>query len=321
MLIDNVRRELELLARANTTTTSVATTEKKEGDDSTTATNGGDYSTGCSIGRRRGIGRMYDMTGHGVPVGLLRHLCDAARDWLGMTTRRHRHRHRRRKSMANPPNEDDDGGIDGKDHNEDRVRRRYDEISFANVPNATLLDTDRIGIVVTAATTGASSSHLLPSLPAEWEHDLEMYMVVMDRIGSRMATLAMTAVVVDDGDVDGDDDIDTRKTTGSIVAPSRLRKWDVTIVRGNGEAYSASSMVRKGDDGKDRNGDGGGVGVRAPLSVPTLSLEWARVTDECWKVVLRLHDRGVVVVAKEHEVGGSRRDSVSLVFEGEYVPP
>jgi hypothetical protein len=305
-------------------------------DDSTmttTATNhddGGFRSTdggGTRGGRRWGgeNGRTYDMEGHGVPVGLLRHLCDAAGSWLGLsttTTTRRRKRHR----------------------NLEGFRRRYDEISFASAPHSTSLDAERIGIVVpamttTTTTTTACASYsrlLLPSLPAEWEEDLEMYMVVMDRIGSRMATLAMTAaVVVVNDDKDDDDDIDARRTVGSIVVPSRLRKWDVTVVRGGDgeEARSPSCIVRGGDDGRDWSDDGGDDGDVAgacatPPTMPTLSLEWARTTEECWKVVLRLHNRSglvVDVVAMEEEEGHDNgrpwRDSVSLVFEGEYVPP
>ncbi|KAL3826640.1 hypothetical protein ACHAXA_009081 [Cyclostephanos tholiformis] len=298
-LLDRVRDELTIGGRGDGIGWTIAGEEDAIGNDSA-----------------RVNGRTYDLTGHGVPVGLLRHLCDSARGWLGITTRGQNRRIR--PNVTNPPR-DDVNGNDNDDHHDhdDGCRRRYDRISFANVPNSTLLDTDRIGIVGPA--TVAVSSHL-PSLPVEWEHDLEMYMVVMDRIGSRMAALAMTAVVNDYDDGDNDNDIDPRKTAGSIVAPSRLRKWDVTIAGGgHGEASSASSVVRVGD-GRDRSGGVSGAhrrGVNAPPPTPTLSLAWAHMTGECWKVVLRLHDCGVV--SEGREGGGPRKDSVSLLFEGEYV--
>ena len=319
-------------------------------------------------GRRVVRRRVYALSGHGVPPGLLRHLCDAARGWLGM---RRRKRQRQSSPTATVPNDDDrgddgdgddddDGGGGGGDDDEGRMQR--DRISFSNVPNSTLLDRDRIISIVVDHPDGTTATALtLASLPEDWEHDLEMYMVVMDRMGSRLTAVAMAAMAAsslppptdavrraavdiygdgggrrppDGGDDSGDGaGLDTTGTTtaGSIVVPSRLRGWDVTIARGGASPSPSPGGIptarrgedRRGGGGEGRSRDRGGGGRRDGDRAPTLSLEWARRTGDRWRVVLRLHDRGGGGCGEENDVGGMSRseDDVLLTFEGEYVPP
>ena len=303
-LMDSIRDEL----LATTLAAAAANDDEKEEDEEE------DDDSGDQ--KRRGGRSVRELSGHGVPVGLLRRLSDAARGWLGMRRRRRRRLPSLPRSTmttsATRSSRYDDYDDDDRDDN-----GGYDRISFTNVPNTTLLDRERISIVNIRPRGydddddgDKSMTMLLPSLPEEWEHDLEMYMVVMDRIGSRMASVATSALVGIGGEDDDDDD-GAPGTAGSIVTPSRLRKWDVTIVRGGvSSSLSSSSSSSKGRGSHRRDDD-------APP--PTLSLEWASRTDDRWKVVLRLQDHGGAV---ENDGGGGwRSDSVSLVFEGEYVPP
>lgn len=150
--------------------------------------------------------KIYAITGHGVQVGLLRGLVDAARGWLSNASA-----------------------------SSGRGQSPCTKISFANMPDSPLLDRSRMRIV-----DDLGVADELASLPSGWERDFEMYMVVMDRMGSRLASLVIPPPgVVEGGNAKfpDEDDADAAPNgsgfevagdatlgTGSVVTPSRL-KW------------------------------------------------------------------------------------------------
>mmetsp|Transcript_22127 Transcript_22127/g.48123 ORF Transcript_22127/g.48123 Transcript_22127/m.48123 type:complete len:271 (-) Transcript_22127:8-820(-) len=247
--------------------------------------------------------KIYAMTGHGVPSGLLQQLVDAARGWL-------QYQH-----PSTAPN-----------LQLQHASSPSKKIMFASTPHSTLLDRDRIMITNTHGTI-----HAFPSLPKEWEHDFEMYMVVMNRMGSRLASLAIPSSSIDadckTNNLSDDADNSTKRMmesntrptlgTGSIVTPSQLKQWNVTIMKG--EALPMSLLPNNSLMGSS-SGQGGGKRGRhggEPINnTSKLSLEWVRKENDCCNVILRLQDEGTKNV---HE--GSISDPISLVFEGEYVPP
>lgn len=242
--------------------------------------------------------KLYSITGHGVPNGLLSQLVDAARGWLT-----HNGVDGPNQQSSLPPHE--------------HATSAFVKISFANVPNSTLLDQTRIRAVNARGAVGH-----LTSLPSEWERDFEMYMVVMDRMGSRLASLANVPCGADSDHSDEQNprdeetEIDTDAATGaagSVIIPSQLKWWDVTIMRGEAlpmsllPSYSlpgSSNAILAGD--RKRGGHGG---AEAKADPPRLSLEWTKDERGRWNVVLRLQD------------GGNMRDPISLVFEGHYDAP
>ena len=91
--------------------------------------------------------------------------------------------------------DDDNDGDGGGGGDDDEGRMQRDRISFSNVPNSTLLDRDRIISIVVDRPDGKTATALAHApLLEEWEHDLEIYMVVMDRMGSRLTAAAMSAM-------------------------------------------------------------------------------------------------------------------------------
>ncbi|KAL7544494.1 hypothetical protein ACHAWF_007872 [Thalassiosira exigua] len=161
----------------------------------------------------------------------------------------------------------------------------------------------------------------MASLPVEWERDFELFMVAMDRMASRMASLAVSSLGADDDDnhdddnrIDGYGPMGTEDDgTGSVVTPSQLVRWDVMIMKG--EALPPSLMPTP------QSPRGPGAGSRG--TAPWLTMEWAKGSRRDRvrrRVVLRLQDVGAHGVEALPDLG-SGLDPVSLVFEGEYVPP
>ena len=178
--------------------------------------------------------------------------------------------------------------------------------TFANAPGTAMLDREAIRVVFADGTVAS-----LPTLPPGWERDLETYMVVMDRVGSRLASIALSP--------DGRDDFD-RETleatgTGTVVVPADLQSWNVAVMKGESLPTSllpSWERLLSADGGRRRDHAGND---RRP---PVLTAEWVRKTNDRWKVVLRLQEVGTDDSAGR---GTPRRDPTSLVFEGTYAPP
>lgn len=211
--------------------------------------------------------KIYSLVGHGVPTGLLHQLCDAAKGWLGM-------RQRTKDTSHNNTNDDDDA------QQQDQPQQ-YDQISFTNIPNTILLDTKRIYCTVCSnqrrsndndddtneddepttksspTTTTSQEMITLSSLPKEWDYNIEMYMVVMDRIASRMASIASMAHPPPHSRHHGSSsssnkessdwrDDESRESTiddSIIVTPSQLQQYNVTITRASSTALPNNNAI------------------------------------------------------------------------------
>jgi hypothetical protein len=307
------------------------------------------------------------LVGHGVPTGLLHQLCDAAKGWLGM----------RQRTKATSHNNNNDGDDDAQQ--QEQQSQQYDQISFTNIPNTALLDTERIYCTISSnpqlytdnddtnnhsddstktlsPTTTTSSQEVLTlsSLPTEWDYDIEMYMVVMDRIASRMASIAFMAHPLTHTDSIG------IKDETIIVTPSQLIQYNVTITRGSATFLSSdgnnisslattttpTAFARRRSVENDRrkqrrsldNNSNAETAIDAgdlPPQSPTLTLEYVQksngsanqttMSDEsndddycCWKVILKLHDHRPMGKSIHQ---ATTNTSVLFIFEGEYVLP
>ena len=238
--------------------------------------------------------KIYAITGHGVPNSLIQHMLNVARNWLlyhpsTTTNNKEEIGHTTKQSSSSMSN----------------------QILFSNQHNSTLLNQDQIKIIDMHGIT-----QTLLSLPNEWENDLELYMVVMHRIGSRLASMAMQPNMnncnaylfdsnnstddVDDGDVyvgKPEKIDDTLGIGSSVVTPSQLRQWNVTIMKGESLPLSLLPGCNNNHDVKRRKQTEG-----------NLTIEWKKQRNDCWSVVLRLQDEGQ----------SERDDPISLVFDGVY---
>lgn len=262
------------------------------------------------------VRKIYALKGHGVPQGLLQQMVDVGREWM-------------RNSLVN-------GSTSAK------LSAR--KISFTNIPGSTLLDTSSIRVtnakgktfVVSAATTisttsqntqisnpaSTTTSALAPLSPfrndEDWERNLEMYMVVMNRIGSRLAFVGLDGVKNGENSDANDGVGKPGETLGndSIVTPARLHQWDVTITKGESLPTSLlppSLTKRVSAMGKDA--------VEGPD--PILTVEWIPKGKESCIALIRLQDEGFGLGAKSDFGSGAsvaERDPISLVFRGVYIP-
>lgn len=216
--------------------------------------------------------KIYAITGHGIPSGLLAQLLDEARGWL---LNQHQLTGQNMQSLNS-------------------TAASSVKMLFTNTPNSAMLDESRIRTVNVHGVTTK-----LASLPSEYERDFEMFMVVMDRVASRAASLAAdnTETLVDDALVG----------TGSFVSPSKLNQWNVTFMKG--EALPLSLMPKNPGVGSGLDSGKQGRHKDAPI----LTLEWVMNTkSDCWNVILRLQDDG------SSATRGGTRDPLSLIFNGEY---
>ena len=257
--------------------------------------------------------KIYAITGHGVPTSLIEHMINVARSWLLLY-----HPFSSCPSTTNKKEEK-------IGHTNNKQSSMNTQILFTNQHNSTLLNQDQIKIIDMHGIT-----QTLPSLPNEWKDDLELYMVVMHRIGSRLASMAMPNNIInnnnnaylfdsnnktDDAD-DGDntyvgkpekmnDTLVVGIGSSSVVTPSQLKRWNVTIM--NGESLPSSLLpgcnTINVDKGNDKRRKQGGEG--------NLTVEWKKKRNDCWNVILRLQDEGQ----------SDRKCPISLVFDGEYIPP
>jgi len=304
--------------------------------------------------------KMYALTGHGVPNGLLRHFTNVARSWL-------------RLLQINPTSTilgsgDDNGRQIIQQPTSTIEPLPHDDVSssssssspppimkilLTNSPNSTLLDQSRVQFINSHnVTTNA------PSFPSEWEHDFEMYMVVMDRMASRLAAVATappialpasssssstTSSITSDIDNptqhyeqplhDNDkivriDPISTGRKESSILTPAKLQQWNVTIM--NGEELPRcllpkNTIISSSTNYRRIRGEGKDDEDTHTTTPPMLSLEWVKKTkkdnNDCWKVILRLQDSSNCVGDDDrtkNDGGLINPTSVSLVFEGDY---
>lgn len=234
-------------------------------------------------GGRSSARKIYAVRGHGVPAGLFRRSIEAARGWLALPSAEDSVVRTKRRSLA--------------------------KISFSNTPNSMMLDQTRIR---TQCASGVDAA--LPPLPGDWEGDFELYMTVMDRMASRLASVAIPPRGDESSSVNlakngavaeelSECNFAATLGTGSIVTPSRLTKWDVTITKGE---VLPVSLLPVGKQGRHRDG----------TQAPRLTLEWARRKERDFlSVILRLQDGG----AAENDSLGAARGPLSMVFDGEYV--
>mmetsp|Transcript_28918 Transcript_28918/g.58991 ORF Transcript_28918/g.58991 Transcript_28918/m.58991 type:complete len:464 (+) Transcript_28918:158-1549(+) len=263
------------------------------------------------------VRKIYALKGHGVPQGLLQQMVEVGREWMRTT--------------------------DSKSATSAKLSAR--KISLTNIPGSTLLDTSSIRVTnakgktftVSAATTisttnqnkqisNPASTTTRTSAPLspfrndeDWERNLEMYMVVMNRIGSRMAFVGLDDGLKNGENSDASDGFGKPGETlgnDSIVTPARLHQWDVTITKGESLPTSLlppSLTKRVSAMGKDA--------VEGPD--PILTVEWIPKGKESCIVVIRLQDEGFGLGAKSDFGSGAsvaELDPISLVFRGVYIP-
>jgi len=251
--------------------------------------------------------KIYAVMGHGIPRGLLCHLVEVAKDWLS---------YHHRISDDAQSNEEANESSTTSQITMNRQSSDNVKLAFTNTPNSMLLDQHTIRM-----TNASGVTTTLPSLPKEWDGDFEMYMVMMDRMASRMAPLAIPSS--SDNNM-GDDDnaennVDATLGTGSIVTPSQLVRWDVTITREQTLPMSLSlpdtnPLLAGGQcGGSNRRGRVKGTTRHEPI----LTLEWVRKENNDFSnIVLRLQNDDA-----ENNLQDGSRDPITLVFDGEYVAP
>lgn len=239
------------------------------------------------------VRKLYALEGHGVPTELLSHLTEMARGWT-----------------APPPQP-----LVAQTQNSSSS---VVQVSFQNVPNSTLLNRDQIQLIHTNGYT-AKVNDMLNHGGGDWEHDFDLYMVVMDRIASRLASFALmhppldsphhhdsgTSTTVDDGgDYHNNDNEAALGSSGSVITPASLQRWNVIMMEG--EALPLTLLpIRKRSE-------------RQSSSI-VLTVEWVcnnkRDRNDYCNIVLRLQDDGLAATALND--GG--RGPISLVFDGVYV--
>ncbi|KAL7466136.1 hypothetical protein ACHAXS_006434 [Conticribra weissflogii] len=221
------------------------------------------------------VRKIYALKGHGVPQGLLQQMVNIGREWL-------------QNSLVY--------GSTNANNAVSSAKVSARKISLTNVPGSTFLDTDNVRVTdakgktytVSATTTISTTNHnKQASFPyaftttsastslspfrndEDWERNLEMYMVVMNRIGSRLAFVGLG--------LDND----------SIVTPARLNQWDVTITKGESLPASLlpSFLTKCGNKAIGKESVEG--------AVPILTVEWIPKSREISNIVLRLQDEGL----------------------------
>eukprot|EP01082_Thalassiosira_pseudonana_P002380 g2381.t1 g2381 contig11:1353478-1354653(-) len=250
-----------------------------------------DRDSGGGNDDERGFSKLYRLSGHGIPNSLLWHLMSVGREWLMHPTTSLDEQTSSINTTREATAPSETQSTTTKSQNDVRI-------SFSNIPNSTLVNSNQV------LKTSDKDITSTISLPNEWEHDLELYLVAMDRIASRLGSVAFptscTAFV-------GGGNVATVGTMGSVITLADLKRWNVTVRKG--EVPPMGLLVSKSCDGGER-------ATRMPL----LTVEWVRESEDCWKVILRVQDDGdgadydTLETSDRH----AKRDPVSLVFEGSY---
>eukprot|EP00984_Skeletonema_dohrnii_P025836 scaffold15014_cov92-Skeletonema_dohrnii-CCMP3373.AAC.1 len=177
------------------------------------------------------VRKLYALKGHGVPSELLAYLIQVVRGW---TT----------SSVAKSTQ---------TQHSSSIV-----QISFQNVDNSTILNRDEIQIIHANGITSnrtENSNHQMLTHGGDWEHDFDLYMVVMDRIASRLASFVLTQPYHHDHS-DASSKVDeeahtnneaTLGSSGSVINPASLKRWNVTMMKGEALPLSLLPMGRQGE--------------------------------------------------------------------------
>jgi hypothetical protein len=249
------------------------------------------------------VRKIYTLTGHGVPSELLLHLIQVVRGWTA-------------KSLSSSSSSQAT-----QTHPSSIV-----QVSFQNVHNSTLLDRDQIQVIHDNGITSKlihDSNHQMLNHGGDWEHDFDLYMVVMDRIASRLASFALLHPhhprhhsshddIMSNNTVDGkevynnnEDEATTVGSSGSVITPASLKQWNVTMMKG--EALPLSLLpVRTNNERQQQQ----------PSTI--LTVEWVlnKRRNDCCNIILRLQDDGSTADLEED---GRGREPMSLVFDGMYV--
>lgn len=162
------------------------------------------------------VRKLYALDGHGVPRSLLEHLTRTGCFWL---------------------------------ENVLTSTTSTVHLSLRNTPNSTMFDRERI------LKTNSSGATSLTHWPTEWDDDLELFLVSMNRIGSRLSSAVMNS-------------------ENDIIVPSDLEKWQVSIRTGT---VLPSFLLPSTED---------------KINTHVLTVEWLYNSMDCWTICLCLQDEG-----------------------------
>eukprot|EP00985_Skeletonema_marinoi_P025260 scaffold18378_cov78-Skeletonema_marinoi.AAC.3 len=240
------------------------------------------------------VRKIYALTGHGVPSELLSHLIQVVRGWTTTSS----------SSSAAQSTQ--------TQHSSSSIV----QISFQNVHNSTILNRDEIQVTHANGITSKqteNSNHQMLNHGGDWEHDFDLYMVVMDRIASRLASFVLTQPCHHDhshasSKIDGEAHTNNEATlgsSGSVINPASLKRWNVTVTKGEALPLSLLPMGRQGERQQQQ-------------SSMILTVEWVmskHSRNDCCNIILRLQDDGSTTAGLDD---GGRREPISLVFDGVY---
>ena len=242
-----------------------------------------------AVEKNKRVRNLYVLVGHGVPNSLLEHFISSGRKWLQCP------------SLSST----DDAYTINKEPSSEATSLQHTssaiQLSLCNISNSTLMDPNKI------LKTSANGTTASINWPLDWEHDLELFMVVMNRIGSRLSSVAAG------GDKEYDNDntvsnVSVAQGTGSVIIPSNLQQWNVAIRKGEVLPFDLLPSPTGSVLGTCQKYD----------NSPQLVVEFSHSAFDCWKVVLRLQDEGIDMQDAPAEF---RKDPMSLIFEGVYDSP
>eukprot|EP00985_Skeletonema_marinoi_P002444 scaffold1019_cov97-Skeletonema_marinoi.AAC.22 len=242
------------------------------------------------------VRKIYALTGHGVPSELLSHLIQVVRGWTTTSS----------SSAAQSTQ---------TQHSSSSIV----QISFQNVHNSTILNRDEIQVIHANGITSnqtENSNHQMLNHGGDWEHDFDLYMVVMDRIASRLASFVLTQPCHHDhsdisSKVDGEAHTNNEATlgsSGSVINPASLKRWNVTMMKGEALPLSLLPMGRQGERQQQQ-------------SLMILTVEWVmskHSRNDCCNIILRLQDDGSTTGLDDGDGESRGREPISLVFDGVY---
>ena len=256
------------------------------------------------------VRKIYALTGHGVPSELLSYLIQAVRGWTTSP-----------QSVQQP--------LLTRQHSSSVI-----QISFQNVQNSTLLNRDQMQVIHANGTTSKLTNDLLLSTNSDdWEHDFDLYMVVMDRIASRLASFVLqpsshpqdrspdVSTTTAAGEDHTNNEPATLGSSGSVITPASLKRWNVTMMKGEALPLSLLPMDRHyNSSGRDTPDGGSSTRRRQQQSPIILTVEWVmkKRSNDCSNIFLRLQDGGTSTRLDDDGRSSRDDDSISLVFDGLY---
>ena len=221
--------------------------------------------------KKEKVHKLYALVGAGVPDSLLRHFISTGCEWLQCQNAFHLAPKSlyNSKSIIQPPQS-----------------TSAVHLSVRNICNTTTFDRERI------LKTNANGTTSLIQWPLEWEHDLELLIVVMNRIGSRLSSVVLRPST---DEFRNENDFGV----GSIIKPCDLEKWNISIRKGSILPFYLLPSSNKLKD------------------VPVLTIEWLCNSLDCCKIVLRLQS---IDNQNGTRLSAPKTDPVTIIFEGVYVP-